>query len=212
MLRHADLQVSLSLSEASRAMASVGPRPIATRLLATDQRINQLAPIERGRGSAADPAAARSHAPRLASSVQAAVRRSRAASVATNVLLAATLSSGRHRSAKQYRRRGPAGRPSHSRSPPSARLQLWRSTARATRSSLLPDCEIARHSWSSRRSRRPIDAGDVGRGLGHGDSNITFDQVLAEGRCMGRAAARTGDNDPRRPPLKPPDKLCQWLR
>ena len=43
--------VSLSLSEASRAMASVGPRPIVTRLVVPTSASDEIAPIEFGRGA-----------------------------------------------------------------------------------------------------------------------------------------------------------------
>ena len=58
----------------------------------------------------------------------------------------------------------------------------------------------------------PVDAGDVGRSLGDRNPDVALDQVLAEGRRMGRAAARAGDDDLRRAALEPPDKLCQRLR
>ena len=57
-----------------------------------------------------------------------------------------------------------------------------------------------------------VDAGDVGRRLGDGNADVALDQVLAEGRRMRRAAACAGDDDLRRPPLEPADELRQGLR
>ena len=61
------------------------------------------------------------------------------------------------------------------------------------RSSLRPDCEIARKSWSLELAA----AGDrrvamFGAAAATGNAEVTLDQVLAEGRGMGRAAARAG--------------------
>ncbi len=192
-------------------MASVGPRPIATRLLVPTSV--STSSLQSSSAAAVSRSGSRSMAPpRSASSVQDAVRRNSAASVATNVLLAATLSSGPAPIGSTMSHAGTSG--------PSVALTIATVSApaalaleaRATRSSLLPDCEIARNSWFSRRSRLPVDAGDVGRGLGDGNTDIALDQVLAEGRRMGRAAAGTGDDDLRRPAFQPPDKLRQRLR
>jgi len=86
------LQVSLNFSDASRAIAKVGPRPMATRLSVSASTLKRHS--SRGRTRRPRVQAAVERGVERMSPVHAAARRSSAANDATNVLVAATLSSG----------------------------------------------------------------------------------------------------------------------
>ena len=135
-------------------------------------------------------------------------RRDQRGEAATKVLVAATLSSGpapigsTMSQAARERAVGVVDQRDGERAG-----RAWPSRACSIRSSLPPDWEMARNSWPSSRRRPPVHGGDVGRRRGHRDAEIALDQVLAEGRGVGRAAARAGHHHLGRSRLQPADQL-----
>ena len=147
-----------------------------------------------------------------ASSVHAATSRCSAVSVATKVLLAATLSS-RPRADRQNEVAG-AGeravrgvenrdgqRPGRARAQRHLDQVVALARLRDGEEQLVLEVELP-----------AVHAGDVGRRLGHRRADGALDQVLAVGRRMRRAAARAGDHDLRRPPLEARHQLPQGMR
>src|SRR6516162_7176387 len=148
------LQISFSFNEASRAMASVGPRPKMTRLLGTEFEPNAF--DQSNSEAEARRSGRRARAALIARSpAQAATRFSKAESDATKLFVAATLSSGPAAIGNTTSQAAANGL-SVSLTMAAVRApEAFAEDADSIRSSLRPDCEIARNSWpSSRKSLR----------------------------------------------------------
>ena len=122
--------------------------------------------------------------------------------VAMNVLVAATLSSGPAQIGSTTSQAAASGQSGALTIADRQRAGALALAVSAMRSSLRPDCEMARKSCSFRCIDWPIDAGDVRRRRRDGNADVTLDQMLAERRSVRRAAARAGDDDLRRPLLE----------
>jgi hypothetical protein len=132
--------------------------------------------------------------------------------VATKLLVAATLRSGP----------APIGKTMLHSAASGASASLVMATVRAPaalahvtkamRSSLFPDCEMARTSLIAQVKPLPVNARDARRRRRYRQTQISLDQMLAESGGMSRAAARARDDHGRGLKPQAPKKLTKWLR
>ena len=205
----------MSLSAASRAIASVGPRPMVTRLSES---------ASRSRPALQSSAAARREPVRQPvdrggqrlvlgpPSGQSEQRRERGHEASWSPPRS-SFAAGRHRKHDIAGARERALDIVDQRGRQRAR-PILRNVASSIRSSLRPDWEMARNSWSLSFGTPVIDGGDTGRCGRNRNSQAALDQVLAEGCRMGRAAARAGHHDLRGRAAQPIDEFPEraWKR
>ena len=176
------------------------------------QRTHRGAPVEPAGGCQPLRAAARAPPAAARPRSSAAASRSSAASLATKVLVAATLRSG-----PAHDRQDACRTPAASGLPVSLTIATVSAPACRAMPAFAEQVVAAaglrhRQKQLALQVKRPaVDAGDIRCGRRHRHSEIKLDQMLREGRGMGRTAARAGHDDPRRPAPQPRGQLGQRL-